>query len=355
MNKKNEYSPNPLLWLVENTPIVTYKVDSKGVFRLSEGQGLGKLGLKSGEVVGLSIFDVYKEYEDICSNAKEALKGKQRSFISNINNTYYETYFSPCFEDGSGKVTSFIGISIDISNRIIVEEALVKSKKKYRELIEFSIDGILIGSKDEFITDVNNALCLIAGRKKSELIGMNINELINNPLRFDLLIKGETVLRERPLTRPDGSVVIVEIKSKMMPDGYYQSVYRDVTQLKINREELIKSRELVLKMFNTIPILMAITTIEDGCYKYINETFTKVTGYAAEEVIGKTSVEINLFSSKERERFKKIFHKQGFVNNFSLKSKTKKGAFIGLLSAETIVIDSENYLLTVVTDITELD
>jgi len=43
-----------------------------GTFLLSEGKGLSKLGLKPGEVVGKSVFELYGDYPDILDPMREA-------------------------------------------------------------------------------------------------------------------------------------------------------------------------------------------------------------------------------------------------------------------------------------------
>src|SRR5208283_3357071 len=45
---------------VSVAPMVLLATDGNGVVLLSEGKGLAALGLKPGEVVGKSVFDVYK-------------------------------------------------------------------------------------------------------------------------------------------------------------------------------------------------------------------------------------------------------------------------------------------------------
>ena len=114
-----------------------------------------------------------------------------------------------------------------------------ESENKFRNLIEFAVDGILVGSHEGYITEANSCFCSMIGRKKENLIGKHINHsgllfttesLEKVPLRFDLLEKGENVISEREILRPDGSILMVEMRTKMMPDGAYQSIFRDITE-----------------------------------------------------------------------------------------------------------------------------
>jgi PAS domain S-box-containing protein len=124
-----------------------------------------------------------------------------------------------------------------------------ESENKFRNLIEFAVDGILIGSHEGYITEANSCFCTMLGRKKEDLIGKHINlskliftpeSMEKVPFRFDLLEKGETVISEREILRPDGSKLMVEMRTKMMPDGSYQSIFRDITERKKQEFQLKK-------------------------------------------------------------------------------------------------------------------
>jgi hypothetical protein len=62
--------------LIANMQMVFYVLDLDWTFSLSEGQGLITLGLKPGEVVGLSAYEMYKGQADIIEAIKEAFLGK---------------------------------------------------------------------------------------------------------------------------------------------------------------------------------------------------------------------------------------------------------------------------------------
>src|SRR5205814_5598918 len=51
--------------VVDNVPIILWAVDAAGVITLSEGKGLAKLGIRPGESVGQSIFDLYAHLPEV--------------------------------------------------------------------------------------------------------------------------------------------------------------------------------------------------------------------------------------------------------------------------------------------------
>ena len=61
--------------VLDGAPIVLFAVDRRGVFTVSEGQGLASLGLKPGEVVGRSAFELYRDNPEIVAALRSALAG----------------------------------------------------------------------------------------------------------------------------------------------------------------------------------------------------------------------------------------------------------------------------------------
>ena len=58
---------------VAAAPVILFAINVSGIFTLSEGRGLYGLGLKPGQVVGRSAFDVYQDNPQILSCIRRAL------------------------------------------------------------------------------------------------------------------------------------------------------------------------------------------------------------------------------------------------------------------------------------------
>jgi PAS domain S-box-containing protein len=186
-----------------------------------------------------------------------------------------------------------IAMAQDITDRKKTETALQESERRYRELIELAVDGILIGSNDGIIIGANTYMQHLTGRSLDHLTGIHINELFSpasvndKPLRFDLLQNGETVFSERDILRADGSIVPIEMHTKMMPDGTYQSIYRDVTERKKAEETLRQSESKFKSLVESTSDMIWETNI-DGVYTYVSPQFESLLGYTTKEAIGKS-------------------------------------------------------------------
>ena len=129
--------------------------------------------------------------------------------------------------------------------------------------------------------------------------------------------------------------------------------------LMVNRRllnEVQIQEEKFTKAFHSSPYAILITRPSDGKIFEINDGFVKITGYDYAEVLGKTTLDLNLWVKKEDRDVviknlvmnKKI---QGLEHQFRKKSGD---LMTGLYSADTIVIDNEKFILSSISDITEL-
>ena len=195
----------------------------------------------------------------------------------------------------------------ELAERKIAEETLLKSENRYRVLIDLAVDGIMLGSNEGIITDANQCMCEILRMKREDFVGKHVSllpftkeSIEKNPLRFDLLQKGETVISERSLIRPDGSIATIEMRSKIMPDGSYQSIYRDISDRKHAEEKLRESEEKFRNLFENMNDAFALHKIilndkgdpVDYQFLEVNPVFTKRLGMESKDIINRTALEL---------------------------------------------------------------
>lgn len=117
---------------------VIFAIDAQGIFTFSEGKGLQKLGLKPGQIVGMSVFDVYKDFPEVIVGLKEALVGKMvKSESLVVGNLNFSTTYQPIFDE-NGQLTSVVGLAIDVTEAKNAEKALNEHAIRLQALLELN-------------------------------------------------------------------------------------------------------------------------------------------------------------------------------------------------------------------------
>lgn len=109
------------------------------------------------------------------------------------------------------------------------------------------------------------------------------------------------------------------------------------------------------KAFYSSPNAINLTRLQDGLILEANAGFLKLTGFQAEEVIGKTVTDLSLWKNDEdRLRFFTVLKNEGMAHDQEFSFRVKSGeALTGLFSAEIIMINGEKCVLSILTDITD--
>ncbi len=146
---------------------------------------------------------------------------------------------------------------------------------------------------------------------------------------------------------------LISIKKSF--DEVREKYEREILQLHLAEEELRKSEEKFRKAFITSPDSININRLTDGMYISINSGFTKIMGYTDADVIGRTSIDLNIWKNPEdRKRLVEGLKAKGEVENLEAEFISKNGnTLFGLMSAAVIDLSGVQHILSITRDITE--
>jgi PAS domain S-box-containing protein len=253
-------------------------------------------------------------------------------------------------------------------HRLESEEALRRSQKQYQNLVD-SIEGIVwegdaetrrflfVSPKAESLTGypadrwLEEEDLFIRGVHEDDrgLFLHHINNTINDAGKCDL--------EYRFVTADGKQLWIHNLIAAAVDNGKIKirGVMTDVSRDKRAEEALRISEEKFSKAFRSSPQSIVISSLEEGRYIEVNDTFLTMTGYKREEIIGRTSLEINIWPSPEdRKRFMSLLEERGVVRNFETNYRHITGDYgVMLLSSEIIDLGGEQCLLSIAADITE--
>jgi PAS domain S-box-containing protein len=136
---------------------------------------------------------------------------------------------------------------------------------------------------------------------------------------------------------------------------YVSSQVAQAIERKRVEEELRRSEEKFSKIFRSTPDAISITTLAEGRYLDVNNSFLQMSGYTREEVIGRTALELKLWADpQDRDRLVSTLKAQGRAHEQEFHFRLKSGEVrLGMLSAEIIELAGEACLLAVIRDVTE--
>ncbi|MGC8855381.1 MAG: GAF domain-containing protein [Anaerolineae bacterium] len=173
-------------------------------------------------------------------------------------------------------------------------ESLRASEMRYRTLVEQASDGIFIADAEQRYVEVNSAGCQMLGYSRQEILSMRMEDLVlpedlaSNPFKMEDLQQGKTVIAERRLKRKDGTLLPVEISAKILPNGYFQGIMRDITERKQAEAALKQSEAYFRALFDNSAEGMAILDAE-GKFVYVSPAEQRLTGYTPEETLGQSA------------------------------------------------------------------
>ncbi len=274
-------------------------------------------------------------------------------------------------KNDEGDILGVVLVFRDVTNEYKIQSELIESESKFKALFNGINDAIFVEPLLEegfanFI-EVNEVACKRLGYTKNELLNMSTHTISNldnlyhhgsKDERTRLLENKWNIFEAVHITK-SGKEIPVEISSRIFEINGANAVIslvRDISERIETEKKLRESEEQFRKTFEISPDSVTISRLTDGKYIDVNKGFVEITGYSREEIIGNTSLDINIWNDiAERDALLKKLTNKGKVNNIEAKFKVKNGNIItGLVSGTIMELNNENVILLVARDITDM-
>ena len=262
-------------------------------------------------------------------------------------------------------ILSSIGFVLMIRER--TEEALRESEKRYRSLFNgmtegFALHEILCDKEGEpwdyRFLEINPAFEQLTGLRREDVLGKTMSQVLPQDDPKWVKIYGQVALTGKSIHFDNYSPVLkrhYEVFAYCPAPCQFGVLFMDITERKESAEAQRKSQQLFSTLFRVNPGATILSSLADGKCVDANEAYAKLTGYTREELLGKTTVELNIWiSAVERQSVVTELARKGHLENVELTLRRKNGEIINTIaSGEVITLDGQRYILSFFFDITE--
>ncbi|HOW14124.1 PAS domain S-box protein [Methanosarcina sp.] len=302
--KKNyealQESENRYKQLFNNSPAVTLLIDPSSYFIVDANEpACAYYGYTYEEITAKKIFDINvlspERNREICQQVFSEKKGNFYSchklacgeirhvevYINAISIRDKELFFTNVY---------------DITASKKAERKLAESEEKFKQVVELSVDGIIIGANNGKIVDCNGAACRIFGYDKKEILELKLIDLLLEDFHRIIPdaangseITGDKIV-ERLFKRKDGTLFSSEVATRKFKLGNEERliVYiRDITERKKAEKALKESEENFRTLVNNTLDGILILNFE-GEVITANAAVGKMFGLDLKNVAGKS-------------------------------------------------------------------
>lgn len=199
----------------------------------------------------------------------------------------------------------------DVSHRKQADEEIRRSQIEYKALFESANDPIIIFEPEaEIILEANERACSTYGFSRDELLGTSLKALTKDVARGERVLRelmraGTVTDLETTHFRKDGTQIDVLVSASVIDfkgRRAIQTITRDITKRRLADEALRLHSAALNAAANAIVI-----TALDGTIEWVNAAFSALSGYSAEEAVGRNPRDLVKSGAHEPAFYKRMW------------------------------------------------
>jgi PAS domain S-box-containing protein len=356
--------------LVNTSPDAIIYSDLKGKIQMVNSKALNLYGVETEtELIGKNVFEFIspEDRSRAMENSQNVMKGKPISNIQYLlirkdGKTYHGEISASLITDSEGNPKGLIGVVRDITERLLITEALQKSEEKYRLLVDNINDGVYTLDENGYFTFVNNVIENRSGMSKEKFKKLQFNDIVSPADRervlhnFEKVINGEEVPPyQLEYATSDGSPLAVEVNTKPIYQAGkiigLQGISRDITERKKAEKELLMANER-LKYLLSSSNAVIYTARASGDYgaTFISKNVAKMVGYESREFTENSGFWIDRIHPDDVQHVltdvAKIFEKGQY--KYEYRFRRKDGKYIWVRDEMKLVRDEKGEPLEII-------
>ncbi|MEH6472598.1 MAG: EAL domain-containing protein [Halopseudomonas sp.] len=302
-------------------PMVIWVVDSHGIIRQAEGDGLDAIGVEQAQWVGLSVLELFRGNEAELDGLRRAQQGESCSSTSLFKGRWFETRYSPLIDAG-GQVNAVCGVSVDITDRQTYEKQLADvasgisseiGDQFFKALTQhlasvLNADFAFVGVLNDDGSRVDTSAVCANGEivdnfsyplAKTPCEDVLHGDLCSHPSDVHLAYPDDLLLEQMgirgyagaPLKNSQGrplGILVVLYKQPITETPMAESLLRIFSvraAAELERQVASERFKILSQVVEQCPSSVVITDAE-GLVRYVNPAFTRIMGYSSEEVLG---------------------------------------------------------------------
>lgn len=308
------------------------------------------LGYTAEEFAQLSIndYEVNETHKETAAHIKMLQTGDAEVFETkhrSKNGKILDVSISVQMLEVQGKKYLF-SMYYDTTEQKVIQSALEKSEKKYRDLVENAMIGIYRTDLSGAVYYVNSALISILSYDSvAEFMQNNSSLIYKIPIQREefirQLIKNNNIMNYEVELLDKYKRIVPVLLSASLDGTVISGMIVDMSEIKKSRQEIDKLSKIIEQTDDTV-----VVTDENGVINYVNPAFTLHTGYERDEVLGKTP---RIFKSGKHEDqfYAKIWETilHGKVYRGTIINKKKNGRIYYENKTITPLKDSKNNII----------